>query len=1017
MTTVSALCRRAAVCLMAVVLIVGVYSGVAVKAAEELDAKITVSYDLQEDFDMIFNCKIYTSGSFSDVKLKVDFAGKTTEIKKADFSDPSTGLYRFTFHGVSAAEMTTIAKATLYAKLGSDTYKSSTYETSVKSYAMSMLNYYSKSADDKVKKQCTAIVDMLNYGAAAQVYFNKNTNNLANKDLTAAQKKMASSLSASPATCYSKTDLASASASIEKIALSFENPVDFILYAKFADKPSGNVKAQISYEEDSGSTKTLSVASSAFEYQEADRLYRIEFKDFPVKYLRNALTIVLKDGSNNISSTVTYSCESYVKAILDGNFDNNVKDLVKKMLVYGDSAKAYAATLPSGCVTYRQFGAMGTYDASKTDNFEDYYALIMAHDYANAKYLPVKADYAAHYYVKYMNPRSYKGALIKTNTDWGNANFTINDQKLGKDSIEMDNRIIQFSKAALSEGHCFLFTVEPSKPFEYKYINPSSGVFLGVDADLSSYPEYPASNNTLARSFKNKTFSKDTTLFEGDFKDKALYVLKTKSVLRYGRNHESGDAGRDQQEVIVIKDTIEKNGKKYGVLDSSTKLQWDWKDIYIIYKFPMDEKTLTVKGGTFTTIANTDNGGYIYRGISVARSNVVLENVKHKLIGEEKRFADDYDHASGRRPTKGRPYMGFYNLHHCAYVTLKGCTFSDHYPVNDGTYDYYAEYAAVLTIEDCKCEPIVFKNSKCTYEDKSGIMDSVKWGTTGTNYIKDIRVKNSSISRIDAHKGTYGLYVSGSTLGNKGVAAIGYGDMTIENTKVRSENFITLRQDFGSYWNGDIYVKGCTWDLGEKNYTKGFIRILYDPTFNVGYDPIIDENGRRYYSTLPKNVYIEDLTIDARNVDLDGGYALYNRGFNVFDQVIRETSVVDEDYLNLKNAPSYEKYAAEAYSNDPDPDVRAQKRKEAIEKWGYPYYFPIKNTENVYVKNLHVIRRKGDPRHTKKIKIYLRNPNPSVTKDWYFFSKPFDMTNANPDPDNPYWDDNTTTYSDEYPTI
>ena len=58
MTTVSALCRRAAVCLMAVVLIVGVYSGVAVEAAEELDAKITVSYDLQEDFDMIFNCKI-----------------------------------------------------------------------------------------------------------------------------------------------------------------------------------------------------------------------------------------------------------------------------------------------------------------------------------------------------------------------------------------------------------------------------------------------------------------------------------------------------------------------------------------------------------------------------------------------------------------------------------------------------------------------------------------------------------------------------------------------------------------------------------------------------------------------------------------------------------------------------------------------------------------------------------------------------------------------------------------------
>jgi len=167
---------------------------------------------------------------------------------------------------------------------------------------------------------------------------------------------------------------------------------------------------------------------------------------------------------------------------------------------------------------------------------------------------------------------------------------------------------------------------------------------------------------------------------------------------------------------------------------------------------------------------------------------------------------------------------------------------------------------------------------------------------------------------------------------------------------------------------------------------------------------------------LPKNIYIDGLTIDARNVDPNAGYALYNRGFNVFDQVIRETPVVDEDYLNLKDAPSYEEYAAEVYNNDPDPAVSAQRKAAAIKKWHFPYYFPIKNTENVYVKNLHVIRLKGDSRHTRTVTIYLRNPNPLVTNDAYFFTKEYDKTNKNPDPNNPYWDDSTTTYSDEYPT-
>ena len=982
---------KVAAFLILAILSFGVVFTAPVNAAENLDAKIFVSYDFQEDFDMIFNCKIYTSGDFSNVRLNVDFGGKKTEIKQADFSDAKTGLYRFTFRGVSAAEMTTVAKATLLATSGSKTYQSAVKETSVKSYAMTILDYYSKLNNSKIETQrkatCTAIVDMLNYGAASQIYFGKNTNDLANKDLTAAQKKMASSLDFTPSTCFKKTALSGATASLEKIAVSFENPVDLILYAKFDSAPSSNVKAQVSYKEDSGSTKTLTVASSAFGKNEEDGLYRIEFKDIPLRYLKTALTIVLKDSSNNISSTVTYSGESYAKAILDGDYDNNVKDLVKKMLVYGDSAKAYAATLHKGCVTYRQFGAMGNGKA------DDYYAILMTHDYANAKNLPVKADIGAHYYVKFMDPRSYKGALIKTDTEWGNkdwgdAKFTIDDEKLGNASVPKPASETRFAGTVIKEGHCFLFTLEPSKPQEFKYSNSAREIYLGVDANLSNYPEYDSQDDAMARTFKNKKFSKDTTKFEGNFTEEALYVIKTESVNRFGRNHNGGDNGKNQHEIILVNKT--KPGTNYGTLDSSTPLCWDWEKISTIYKYPVDTEKLYVKGGDFTTIVNTDRSEtYIFRGIAVSRSNVVLQDIKHDLAGEEKQFIDSI---STVKAHTGAPYHGFIKAAHCAHVTIKNCTFTDHlrnYQVENDSpnkstapYDFYADYVADLTLEGCTCNPT--KVAKYGLSDPTGIMDeTTRWGTMGTNYMKDFKVIGCKLSRVDAHAGVYNLTVKNCELGIHGIATVGFGKLYVENTTNHSINFITLRRDFGSAWFGDIEINGCTWDIG-KNYAKGLIEMRYDPTFKYCYEPF-DYKGRTYYSQLPQNITITNLTIDATGLDPNGGYAFHGRGLNIYDQAIFETSVVNEDYLSRKNAPSYEEYIAAI--SDP------AKKAAAIKQWGYPYYFPIKNTEKITVTNVHIINADAENlRNARLSGIFVRNPNHQRINDSYFFTKSYDNT-------------------------
>jgi hypothetical protein len=74
----------------------------------------------------------------------------------------------------------------------------------------------------------------------------------------------------------------------------------------------------------------------------------------------------------------------------------------------------------AGFVSYRDFGARGD---GKTDDMD---AIAAAHAFANQQNLPVKADEGANYY----NGEKDRTAVIKTDTDFGTANFIIDDAKV-----------------------------------------------------------------------------------------------------------------------------------------------------------------------------------------------------------------------------------------------------------------------------------------------------------------------------------------------------------------------------------------------------------------------------------------------------------------------------------------------------------------------------------------------------------------------------------------------------------
>lgn len=639
-------------------------------------------------------------------------------------------------------------------------------------------------------------------------------------------------------------------------------------------------------------------------------------------------------------STLSYSVLTYAHDALTVNPDDTLGNLVKSIYWYNrafqearQSADPYSEyqegeEIETDFLTYEMFGAKGD---GVTD---DYDAIVLTHKTANEMDLPVKATKGATYYVGHMDTSNPKGAIVQTDTDWTGASFIIDDsgmKVLSRTYKDKDgNDVIEYY---IPDKDCVLFTIASKQESKRKWMNQalwwyqkdngkwvfrSSNeehqptdihIYLGMDPSLSDYPDYSSTPGTnysapKALAMTNKSFSKETTKLPGDFKEDALYVLRSASFKRWGRNGSATATSdlRDQTEVVIV--------RADGTIDSSTPLQWDWDEICDIKIYPLDKTTLTVRGGKFYTKVNTMNSHtYVLRGINVERSNTELIGVEHYLIGEDKMFTSNsayVDSDTGETkyvPRLGAPYQGFFHVHNCAYVTLKNCIFSNHLRIfsygnntnSTAPYDFYAEYCANVTLDGCTCAPT--PDDLTGPADPTGIFDESRWGTTGTNFCKGLVVQNGCrINRIDAHMGTYNLTVKDSVLGYRGIAAVGFGTLYVENVTAYSTHFISLRRDFGSYWNGDIIIKNCTWRLAESNYSPRLIFTSYDAMYPYGYDPI-EEDGTTYYCTMPTNVIIDRFTLDASKVTSTSFTA--TSGFQIFTNLLADTdSVINTAYLN-----------------------------------------------------------------------------------------------------------------------
>jgi len=404
---------------------------------------------------------------------------------------------------------------------------------------------------------------------------------------------------------------------------------------------------------------------------------------------------------------------------------------------------------------------------------DDFGAIVAAHDAANAAGLPVKADPGATYYI---GP-GHKTAEIQTDTDWGDAKFIIDDAIVG----------------VADRGY---------------------NIFR-VTSKLAAVPVPGVT-----------TLRKNQAKLDWPLGQAAVVVAADNTTLRYIRKGANQNDGTAQTDMFIVDEA--------GNIDARAPIVWDYDNISSITAYPMDAKTLTVRGGAFTTIANQAPSEYTYygRGIQVSRSNVVVDGLSHAVTGEL-----DY----------GAPYGGFISISGCANVTVQNCLLSGHKTyrtigsagteVSMGTYDINVNSAANVTFLHCK--------------QLNDMMDTSLWGIMGSNFCKNLVYDGCELSRFDAHMGTVNATVKNSVV--RMVSVTGFGVFLLENTKVTGSNtFISLRPDYGSFWDGEIAIRGCEFVTAGSN--PALISADNDGTHDFGYPCM-----------MPQKVTIDGLVIDDRD--------------------------------------------------------------------------------------------------------------------------------------------------------
>ena len=253
-----------------------------------------------------------------------------------EYTIDGTTYYRFDYKEVSAKEIGDTLIAYLDFTKGEQNYNDKVDEYSLKQYAEERL---AASANESFKR---LLVDLLNYGAAAQTYFEYKTDKPVNAELTEEQKALSTGKYKEITKVVSDEDTGVYEAEITRKNIKFGNRIELLVATSFGkDDNLDGVKLKVAYTTANDSEAVGYVDGKDFVYRTDVNAYTAYFDGLKASEFRSVLLLTLVRGDEAISATVKYSLDTYALNRLEASEDENYRELLKKTLIYSDSAKNY----------------------------------------------------------------------------------------------------------------------------------------------------------------------------------------------------------------------------------------------------------------------------------------------------------------------------------------------------------------------------------------------------------------------------------------------------------------------------------------------------------------------------------------------------------------------------------------------------------------------------------------------------------------------------------------------------
>ncbi len=316
--------------------------GASTSTAPVVDKNLQFSMDITAGAEIGVNYSVsaLALSGYTDFRLEVvkDIADSdpiTTVYGKdgIDFTaltHPLTGealMYNAKYEGINAKEMGDNFATTLYAvDADGNVYRSETVISSIKDYLISKID--APDASDEAK---TLAVDMLKYGAAAQVYFDYDTENPVTADLSEEQLSHATKDAPKATDRYAVSgNGAGVSTNItvgSKVELGLSCIASVIdpsaVHCVITDA-DGKILADLA---------TVAIGGV---------MHSAKYDNVGAKQMREVITATFYDGEKAISQTVNWSVESYVaQTLAKPDVSAEQADMVNAMLTYGDAIAAY----------------------------------------------------------------------------------------------------------------------------------------------------------------------------------------------------------------------------------------------------------------------------------------------------------------------------------------------------------------------------------------------------------------------------------------------------------------------------------------------------------------------------------------------------------------------------------------------------------------------------------------------------------------------------------------------------